>query len=121
MPKKYLSDKRGTGYMKMMRMIIYNRGLSAPEKLIYTYILDKQEYAERFNNTVNGGYIDLSISRIAEDLNLSSCTVKRGINRLVELKLVMRWHQPGTTAKYQAHFDSVAMPLLDEIDDAAGE
>lgn len=109
---KYPSER--SGFVKMQKSVLYSKGLTPLDKIIYISLLDKQEYAERFDRIADG-WIEVSISQLAKDFDISRNTAKKSISKLCKAGLIERQKAmvPGEPDGYHVITGTTAAIILD--------
>lgn len=76
------------GYVLMYRELLLCKWLSPTDKIIYTMIADKYDFAKKFDRLNEQKMLELSIRRLADQTGIDRRAIRKSIDKLCDIGFI---------------------------------
>lgn len=90
------------GYVVMYRDLLLCKWLTPTDKLVYTMIADKYDFAEKVGKLTEQKMLDLSIRRLSEQSGIERRAIRKSIDKLCDIGFLSEQKTFGGKSYYVA-------------------
>lgn len=103
--------RKVSGYVVMYRDLLLCKWLTPTDKLVYTMIADKYDFASKVGKLTEQKMLDLSIRRLSEQSGIDRRAIRKSIDKLCDIGFITEQKTFGGKSYY------VAIVQLHEVSD----